>query len=245
MRELILSDITEMGTGQCIVGLEQVGKNSYRSVRPLPRVRFAWPVELSCRRGSFARFEPVPTSAVRPHIEDQNTQGLTLTGEPLGEDELVDLLQHAETSENTERLFGCGLYSDQLGGNSWVPPASATRSICGCGYTNMRFRTYVDGDKVRLVAMLALPSGEVLHSLPVVDWVWRQFLAALMQRGPKRPARRELDAVFNKSVRARVMDSPAHFVRIGLPRPKLDESKCWLMLDSLFPQPDFTWLDSL
>jgi len=103
----------------------------------------------------------------------------------------------------------------------------------------------MDPGKVKLVAMLALTSGEVLHSLPIVDWTWRQFLVELIKCFPKRPARNELEAFFNRSVRARVMESPTHFVRIGLPRPNKDKDKCWLMLDSLFPQPDVTWLGGL
>jgi len=109
----------------------------------------------------------------------------------------------------------------------------------------MRFRVYIDAAKVKLVAMVALASGEVLHSLPVVDRAWRQFVAELVRRLPKLPARSELDALFNRSIRPRVMDNPVHFVRIGLPRPKQEKDKCWLMLDSLFPQPDVTWLDDL
>ena len=245
MRELILSDITEMGSGLCMVGIEQVGKNEFRSVRPLPPMGFAWPIALHCLRGSVMQFEPVATSASRPHIEDQNTHGLTPGADSLGEDEVVDLLQHAEISENSEDLFGCGLYSDQLGGNTWVPPASASRSICGCNYANMRFRVYMDAAKVKLVAMVALTSGEVLHSLPIVDWAWRQFVVELTRRFPRLPPRKELDALFNRSIRARVMDNPVHFVRLGLPRPNREENKCWLMLDSLFPQPDVTWLDDL
>ena len=245
MRELILSDITEMGTGQCVVGIERIGANSFRSVRPMPPVGFAWPLALHCRRGSFVRFEPAATAAKPPHIEDQNTHGLTSGGESLVEDELVDLLQHAETAENAEGLFGCGLHRDQLGGNAWVPPDSAARSICGCGYANMRFRIHVDPDKVRLMAMLALTSGEVLHSLPVVDWTWRQFLAELAQRFPQSSGRKELDRLFNQSIRLRVVEGPTHFARIGLPRPRIDEGKCWLMLDSLFPQPDARWLDGI
>jgi len=245
MRELILSDITEMGSGLCVIGLEQVGRGLFRSVRPIPPTSYAWPLPFHCKRGSFVCFEPVATTALRPHIEDQNTQGLIPGRESLGEDELIDVLQHAETSENSEGLFKCGLHSDQLGGNAWAPPDSASRSICGCRYENMRFRVYMEPDKVRLVAMLALTSGEVLHSLPIVDWAWRQFLVELIKCFAKRPVRNELDAFFNRSIRPRVMESPPHFVRIGLPRPKQNENKCWLMLDSLFPQPHVSWLDAL
>jgi hypothetical protein len=163
----------------------------------------------------------------------------------LGEDELVDLLQHAEMAETSQGLFGCGLYADQLGGNAWVPPDQASRSICGLNYANMRFRVYIDAGKVKLVAMVAMDSGEVLHSLPVVDWTWRQFVTELVRRFTRLPPRKELDALFNRSIRVRVMDGDVHFVRIGLPRPKMDENKCWLMLDSLFPQPDLNWLDDL
>lgn len=244
MRELILTDVTEMGSGQCVVGIERMG-NVFQSVRPLPPAGYAWPLAEHCRRGCFVQFEPAPTPARPPHIEDQGTHGLVLGTESLAEDELVDLLQHAETSETAEGLFGCGLAIDQLGGNAWVPPQSATRSICGCAYTNMRFRVFIDSDRIRLMAMLVIPSGEVLHSLPIVDWEWRQWLVELVKRSPKKPTRPELDAFFNRSIRPRMIESPAHFVRIGLPRPRLDESKCWLMLDTLFPQPDPAWLDEL
>ncbi len=245
MRELILSDITEMGSGLCVVGIEQVGKNEFHSVRPIPPMGYAWPLPFDFQRGSFVRFEPSVTSTTGPHVEDQNTHGLTAGRNSLDQDELVDLLQHAEISESVEGLFGYGLSSDQLGGNAWVPPASASRSICGCNYGNMRFRVYTDAAKVKLVAMVALDSGEVLHSLPIVDWAWRQFVVELTRRFPRHPPRRELNALFNGSIRARVMDSPVHFVRLGLPRSNRDDSKCWLMLDSLFPQPEVAWLDAL
>lgn len=245
MRELILSDITEMGLGLCVIGIERVGKNEFRSVRPIPPSGHSWPLPFDGQRGSFVRFEPWATSATRPHVEDQNTHGLTAGGNSLDQDELVDLLQHAEISESSEGLFGNGLSSDQLGGNAWVPSDSASRSICGCNYANLRFRVYIDAGKVKLVAMVALASGEVLHSLPVVDRAWRQFVAELVYRLPKLPPRNQLDAIFNRFIRPRVMDEPVHFARIGLPRPKQANDKCWLMLDSLFPQPDLEWLDEL
>jgi hypothetical protein len=245
MRELILSDITEMGSGLCVIGLEQVGTNEFRSVRPMPPMGYAWPLPFDGQRGSFVQFEPVATPVPRPHVEDQKTHGLTAGADSLDEDELVDLLQHAEMAENSQDLFGCGLCSDQLGGNAWVSPNEASRSICGCGYANMRFRVYLDSGKVKLVGMVALDSGEVLHSLPIVDWTWRQFVLELVNRFPRVPPHKELDAIFNRAIRVHVMASPLHFVRIGLPRPKMDENKCWLMLDSLFPQPNLKWLDEL
>ena len=47
----------------------------------------------------------------------------------------------------------------------------------------------------------------------------------------------------NGFVRARLMASSNRFARIGLPRPFY--GKCWLMLDSLFPQPEKAWLSGL
>jgi hypothetical protein len=245
MREIILSDITEMGSGLCVIGLERLGQNEFRSIRPIPPMGHAWPLPFDFSRGSFVRFEPAATAVKSPHVEDQNTHGLTSGKNSLEEDELVDLLRHAEVSESSEGLFGCGLHAEQLGGNAWAPPDSACRSICGCNYANMRFRVYLDAANLKLVAKVALDSGEVLHSLPIVDWEWRQFAAELSRRLPKFPTIKELDAFFNRSIRPRIMDEPVHFVRIGLPRPNRDASKCWLMLDSLFPQPDVAWLDDL
>lgn len=37
MRELILSDITEMGQGFCVIGVEHVAQDTFRSVRPVPQ----------------------------------------------------------------------------------------------------------------------------------------------------------------------------------------------------------------
>jgi hypothetical protein len=42
---LILSDITEMGSGLCVIGIEQVGKNEFHSVRPMPPMGYAWPLQ--------------------------------------------------------------------------------------------------------------------------------------------------------------------------------------------------------
>ena len=48
----------------------------------------------------------------------------------------------------------------------------------------------------------------------------------------------------NRTVAEKMLLSPQRFARIGLPRPRTDR-QCWLMLDSLFPQPNEAWLDLL
>lgn len=114
--------------------------------------------------------------------------------------------------------------------NLWLP------------YSNARFRIFVDPEDVTLRAKLVLPSGETLDSLKIVDRQWRQFLANLINRLSKPPDRDGLQAFFNRSIHAELMRNSNRFARIGLARAKPREEKCWLMLDSLFPQPNASWL---
>jgi hypothetical protein len=192
----------------------------------------------------MVRFIPAPTSASPPHLEDQNTHGLVSGGGRLGEVELVDMLQKAEVSADLEKLFGCELRTDTRGGNAWVEPSSATRSICGCQFKNIRFRTFQDAGEVTLRAKLVLPSGETLNSLPVVDREWRRFLSDLIRRPSAAGIAPAPEAFLNRSIWGKVMRAPCRFARIGLARGMQMEGKCWLMLDSLFPQPNAAWLST-
>ena len=149
MRELILSDITEMSPGFCVIGLEQVAQDAIRSVRPIPPRDYAWPIDFPYGRGSIVQFDPGPTSASRPHIEDQNTHGLSPKGGNLSEIKLVDFLRRAEIDSDLKGLFGSELQHDTAGGNVWVAPETASRSICGCEYRNIRFRVFGDPDRWR------------------------------------------------------------------------------------------------
>jgi hypothetical protein len=269
MRELILSDITVMGPGYCVIGLEraaqtcfptsaafpapeslpaadlqkeQVGAARFRSVRPMPRIGAAWPKTFPYSRGSVVRFVAAPTSASPPHLEDQNTHGLAPAGKEVGELELFDMLLRAEVSANLEGLFGCELRTDKPAGNAWVDPGSATRSICGCHFRNIRFRVFGEAGDVNLRAKLVLPSGETLNSLPVVDREWRRFFDDLVQARSESRITPDPETFLNRSVRRELMRAPYGFARIGLARGRPNEGKCWLMLDSLFPQPNPAWL---
>src|SRR5579872_6881052 len=104
MRGLILSDITEMGTGLCVIGVEQVAQDSFRSVRPLPPRGYAWNKPFPHTRGNAVLFESAPTLPSPPHGEDQNTYGLRSGGQRLSESELVSLLKRAEVSADLEGL---------------------------------------------------------------------------------------------------------------------------------------------
>jgi hypothetical protein len=240
MRELILSDITEMGPGLCVIGVERATQDAFRSVRPVPPRGNAWPNTFPHRRGSIVGFDPAPTPASLPHIEDQCTHGLSSRGRSLTEIALLDLLHHAETSADLDGLFECELHTDTPGGNAWVPPDSAMKSICGCQYTNVRFRVFEDPGRTTLRARLVLPSGETLDSLPVVDWEWRNLVRGL-EREPLGPSGSSyIETRLNRRIRAQLMKASYRFARIGLARPSGE--KCWLMLDSLFPQPSTSWL---
>jgi hypothetical protein len=191
------------------------------------------------------RFVPAPTSASPPHLEDQNTHGLAPAGKEVSEVELVDLLQSAEVSANLEGLFRCELHTDTQAGNAWVDPSAATRSICGCHFRNVRFRVFGDPGDLNLRARLVLQSGETLNSLPVVDRDWRRFFDDLVQCRAKSRTTPELEVFLNRAIRTELLRARYLFARIGLARPRPNEGKCWLMLDTLFPQPNAAWLGSV
>jgi hypothetical protein len=245
MLEVILSDITVMGQGYCVIGLERLSPESYRSVRPMPAQAFAWREPFPYNRGDCVRFDPVPTVASRPHVEDQQSRGLAKTGRSLSETELIECLRKAEVSLDLEHLFGCQMQrSTRRGKAVWVKPSAARRSICGCEYDNVGFRIYPEPGGFSLRAEVLLRSNERLNSVPVVDREWRRFTAELIKRIQRREPLPLAQRFLNWSVRTRLLALPHRFARIGLPRPKADQ-QCWLMLDSLFPQPVDSWLDLL
>ena len=245
MPELILSDITVMGQGYCVIGLEQLSADSYRSVRPMPPQAFAWREPFPHNRGDFVRFDPVPTVVSRPHVEDQQSRGLIKTARSLNETQLIEGLRKAEVSPDLEHLFGCQVQRSTQGGKAvWVKPNEARRSICGCEYDNVGFRLYPEPDGFSLRTEVLLRSNERLNSVPVVDREWRRFAGRLVQRIQRHEPLPLAQRFLNWSVRTKLLATPLRFARIGLPRPKADQ-RCWLMLDSLFPQPEDSWLDLL
>jgi hypothetical protein len=242
MTELILSDITVMGQGFCVIGIEQISPGSYRSVRPLPPGRsYAWPNPFSHSRGDcvLTRLTRMPT--INPHTEDHNSQGLRSTGRALEEKDLVAALKQAEVSEGLEGLFECGVESPSSR-NCWIAHSHGTRSICGCEVRNIRFRVFEDPGRLTLRAQLVCPSGERLEP-KVVDREWVTFLQRLMGHFEGEQAGIRARAFLNGPVCRLLMRSSSRFARIGVAREM--EGKCWLMLDSLFPQPKESWFEML
>lgn len=245
MPELILSDITIMGRGYCVIGLEQLTSDAFRSVRPMPPWGFAWREPFTCRRGDVVTFQAVPTVVRKPHLEDQNSQGLSVGRQKLGEAELVECLQKAEMAPDLEGLFLCRVQVGEKGGGAvWVNPAEAQRSVCGCAYENLRFRLFHGEQGFTLRAEIVLDSGERVSSIPVVDREWRRFAEQLVGRIRRTDPLPLAERFLNRTVGVKMLAQPGCLTRIGLPRPREDE-RCWLMLDSLFPQPDPAWLELL
>jgi hypothetical protein len=241
MTELILSDITRMGPGFCIIGLEQTAQG-FRSVRPLPPVGFAWPITFRHQRGARLRFIlSTPPNISRPHVEDRPSSGAIEAAGKESEEKLLACLRDAEIAEKIQDLFGCAMHPSPFGGPAvWVTPEEAVRSICGIPIENLRFKLYPDRARIALT----LGSGETLRGLPVVDRYWNEFLEEALGRTQGANRLQRVEQFANRIVRERVLKNSSLFARVGLPRAD-DEGRCWLMLDSLVPEPQLAWLDAI
>ena len=237
MSELLISEITRMAEGFCVIGLARSQAGFY-SLRPMPRVGFAWQPFPYWRADRIA-FELSLLPLVAPHLEDRQAGDHSRLG-AVSEAELVACLKQAETATSVPELFGCNVDPSPRGGPaSCVEPEEAHRSICGCAIENIGFSLKYYPPKIR--AKLYLESGDRLDSLPVVDDDWLRFTDHLWQQnqGTANVASR-LERFFNWTIREHILSSPSPFVRIGLTRPDRD-GLCWLMLDSIFPLPKKEW----
>lgn len=231
MTELILSDITRMGTGLCVIGLERAD-SGYRSVRPGPSRGHAWPSKFPYHRGDRLRFQLVPAdSPAPPHLEDHRSNGLVKQLGNVSEAELLSCLRQAELARSLQDLFGCPVRVQRRGAFIW--PTRARRSICGVDAPRVRLK--IEARELR--ALVGFPSGETAE-LKVVDRSWEAFLQAALSQleGVTRSHRLHsfLDAVLARAGREGV------FVRVGVTRPS--PRRCWLMVDSLFPMPRKSWI---
>lgn len=235
--ELLISEITLMGPGFCVIGLER-GNSGFRSLRPIPRSSFSWPT-FGYSRGDRVSFELARIPARLPHAEDRQARHHHRLGS-LNEQELVQRLKQAEVASSIKDLFGCDVHPSPRGGDAVYASANeAKRSICGCAITAVTF-SFRFFPKIRVC--LALPSGEVLQSVPLVDSQWTKFAAEIAgdaRTGQMNQSRARY--FFERFVQGEITASALRFARIGLSRPDKD-GFCWLMLDSLFPLPKKDWL---
>ncbi|HET9179106.1 MAG TPA: hypothetical protein VFQ24_12180 [Terriglobia bacterium] len=157
---------------------------------------------------------------------------------------MVAAIKQAEVAITLEEMFGCEVQPLHSGGNCWIPAGQGNRSICGLALKNIYFQVYEDPGRIRLRAHVSSAGGQRLNGLPVVDCEWVAFLARLISGFGENDPVAQAQEFLNGRVRQCVLHSPALFARIGLARG-IKDSKCWLMLDSLFPQPKNFWLDGL
>jgi hypothetical protein len=230
MTELILSEITRMAGGHCIIGLQRHG-DACRSLRPLPARHpevNAWPADFSYQRGDLLQLELSTLEVFRPHLEDRKSTGILGVSGQLKEEELLDCLRRAEVAASVKDLFGCAVQPGQTGASVHAP--RAVRSICGAEARKVRLKWEAQA----LRAYVALASGEVLPDLPVVDRSWRRFVEAVIGKmsGDNRGQR------LNRWLGGQAFDAVNCFVRLGLTRPHPPRwGRCQVMLDTLLPMP--------
>ncbi len=236
--ELLISEITRMNDGFCVIGLERNGEH-FRSLRPLPRRGYAWK-GFSYRRADKVAFDFLAALAVPPHTEDRGTANDRKVGF-VSQSDLVGSLQQAEVAPSVKSMFACDVHVSRRGGEAvYVLPTEAARSICGCEIASVRF-TFHFYPKIR--AAIVLKSGERLESLPLVDADWSEFISVLAEQvDDQAHIRSRLEGLFSSFVYPQIQSSASRFARIGLSRPDR-EGLCWFMLDSLFPLPTKSWLE--
>jgi len=235
MTELLISEITLMQRGLCVIGLER-SDGHFRSLRPIPPNSNAWK-QFPYRRADKVAFDLSSSPGIAPHVEDRLSAKDRKSGS-VTENELVDCLRKAETASSIKDLFGCRVHLSKRGGLAvYVDPSDAIRSICGCEIESISFSFRFYPEAIR--AALALKSGETLDSLPVVDCEWREFAGDVAKQ-----VGNQIEDCFDSFVKKQLLPSPIRFARIGIARPDR-EGLCWLMLDSLFPLPKKHWLKEL
>lgn len=229
-----------MADGNCVIGLARRPSGFY-SLRPMPRVGFAWQ-PFPYRRAERVSFELSLVPLAAPHLEDRQAGNHSKVG-AVSEAELVDCLKQAETATSAQDLFGCKVNPSPHGGPALcVKPAEGKRSIAGCAIEKINFSfSFYPQRNIRVA--LRLESGDRLDSLPLVDHDWLRFADRLWEQSKGTAnVRQRLQSFFNRQIREHILSSPAPFARIGLTRPD-DDGLCWLMLDSVFPQPKKKWLE--
>jgi hypothetical protein len=237
MSELILSEITRMKPGLCLIGLAPDG-GGFRSVRPLPPRGHSWPLPFEYHRRDRLRFAFLSKEdASRPHVEDQPTAGIVERTGWVSESDLREHLLRAEMARDIRQLFRCRVMTKKRG--AFAIGKLACRSICGVGAKRVRLEWRLK----EIRASVLFPSGETLPDLPVVDHSWHSFAEAVLRRlsGPDRIQR--LNEYFASRMAEEERGGRSHLLRIGLTRPR--PNACWLMVDTLFPLPRRAWLEDL
>jgi hypothetical protein len=235
MTKLLITDITRMGPAFCVIGLAHEDKTIH-SIRPIPPQGVGW-AQFPYRRGDILEFNLHNLPCERPHVEDRvSTRGMRKVREiPHGE--VVKYLRRAECADCLKDLFGCEVHENRTGRGVFIPQGQGNRSICGCSTQNLRIERV--GKELR--AALALSTGESLRDIPVVDRDWNEFVESALAPARGKNLEQRLQRFLASHLDQKILDSSEHFIRLGVTRPHLD--CCWLMLDTLFPLPQTSWLE--
>jgi hypothetical protein len=234
LTELILSEITRMDPGFCVIGIKPDAQG-FRSVRSGPPYGHAWADSFPYKRGDKLQFSLSNIPVLRPHVEDRQSSGVLAKLGELTESELLAYLRRAEFGSCLRELFGCQVRIKRRG--AFVIGKLALRSICGAEPQNVRLKWEAGS----LRAAVALPSGESLPDLPVVDRSWLAFAEAVMAEIKGANTAQRLNRHLAQRLQLAALDGKSHFLRIGLARPR--PNACWLMVDTLFPFPRKSWLN--
>ena len=236
MTELILSEITRMKPGVCIICIEPADEG-FRSVRPGPPFGHAWPLRFPHHRGDKLQFELSVAGRIPPHIEDHWSTGVRGQTGRVSEAELLACMQNAEVAGSVKDLFGCRVSLKRRG--AFVLAKFARRSICGVEAPRIR----LNWEAKEIRASIVLPSGETLPDLPVVDHSWHSFAEAALAQMEGANKTQRLNRFLTQRFQRGILKGEKHFLRVGLTRPT--PNVCWLMVDTLFPLPRKSWLAEL
>jgi hypothetical protein len=108
MKDLLISEITRMAAGLCVIGLEP-HKEGYSSVRPIPHGLTAWPQFPYYRADRISFDLSLSPGVTKHHCEDRRAENPRLV-DSVGEDELVDCLRQAEVANSIRDLFDCQVH---------------------------------------------------------------------------------------------------------------------------------------
>ncbi len=230
-RTLTITDLTQMGNGVCIAGIDGQGN----CVRPVVRggVR-----KQHLFRGrhivifprAVVEFDLSGTRVTPPHIEDMTFDPRSLVSrEDSGDASWEKVLEESSfPSINT-------MFDGFLVGRRRVPPGSATRSLGTIADAEIE-EIYVDSynhSKFRL--NLIDPSGDRYVKLPINDLAFRAYFQNLIDASGSEA---EAESFVNNNL-ASVNKT---YIRIGLARPVplgSYERACWTQVTGIYTFSDY------
>lgn len=230
-RTLTITDLTQMGNGVCIAGIDGQGN----CVRPVVRggVR-----KQHLFRGrniviyprAVVEFDLSGTNVTPPHIEDMTFDPRSLvSGEDCGDAAWKTVLEESSFPSIDTMFDGV------LVGGRRVPPGSATRSLGTIADAEIE-EIYVDSyndSKFRL--NLIDPSGDRYIKLPINDLAFIAYFLSLIEASGS-------EAEAESLVNNKLASVNKTYIRIGLARPATlgnYERACWTQVTGIYTFPDY------